>query len=1176
MAAGMEAAMKIAKLGEDNHLTWFADVEQVLKIKDCWEAVDTDPPAAIAEALAAEGGIPSKADLTLTLAAADTTATERTIIRGQLRALEWRRKDEVAKALMHLNVKPIHHATFRLASTGREVWVQLQQAFRSRGLARAMDMRRQLTGMRMEAGEGITEYINRGSMLCYEMRQLQQEPQEIDLVAALLSGLPAEYDTTVELLELLELTSLSGVTERLITAEVKHKRMARGTELEAAALAAVAAVVNVNPDEQPDAVSGGVYGDRRHCYGCGNVGHIRRDCPTNSYRRARDDGQYRGGADRRIHWSPPPRRNAGDHRHGNADRHRVPVHMQQGGRDGGAREYGQDVMGGRGNYDGDGGRGYLQERRVYYHDGRHEGGRRNPHPGRRAWSPAPPRPEAPGAGAQRGARDGPPAGGLAMATVGTAAVVTTGGHPVGDADWIIDSGASHHMTGNAGALINVRQTEPVLITIANGRTTLAVTAGEAVLSLDTDAGECNTTLHDVLLAPGLTVNLFSVKAITERGFGAYFSQGVVAVLANGGTVFHGRPQGHVYVLPVTPPHSTDDSGGQEVNKAVADTDGGEGIAVASVGVQRWHDRLAHPGTEAMLRTPAMVDGMAVAEAAPRAALKTICEPCIFGKQARGPFPSSPTKTTAAMDLLHMDLCGPMPVTSVGGGNYLLGVWDDYSGNAAAIPVPSKAHAGAAAAILAQEWRAATGRPLKMYRTDRGGEFVNKAMAKTAREQHVTHQTTAPYTPQQNGKAERFNRSLMEKVTAVMIASKCEKALWAEAAATVTYAMNRTARAGKTTTPHELWCGTRPSVAHMRTFGCAAYVLTPAKFRRKLDPRGRKGVFVGYEPGSKAYRVWVEGKIVISRDVVFDEAFMGEDVNTPADAATYDWTATFEDWGAPAPDDDRVGADGGSTAISPSPCTSGVAPVPALPLTQPAAADPPIDGSAAARPADVVDMTDVIAAARRASGCDAETTGGVGAPANLAPGMGGATHEGDPMATTRYPERRRDPPARLGEGSAHPSMGIELDPQDGLHVLTGAALAARMAAPNPDKMSLAQARLQPDWEDFNASTRKEVDALWDNGTFELVPRPPGARLLPMQMLCERKRGPTGEVTKHKSRGVVCGNLQVAGRDYADVWAPVVRKAKPLDLQDVHGRCCQPLDRGDWPDQRQAPADPLPTQ
>lgn len=93
------------------------------------------------------------------------------------------------------------------------------------------------------------------------------------------------------------------------------------------------------------------------------------------------------------------------------------------------------------------------------------------------------------------------------------------------------------------------------------------------------------------------------------------------------------------------------------------------------------------------------------------------------------------------------------------------------------------------------------------------------MDKWASEEGFVHQMTAPYTPQQNGKAERFNRSFMEKVTTVMKAAKCDKALWAEAAATVVYAMNRTARAGQLLTPHELWCGQRPSVAHMRTFGC---------------------------------------------------------------------------------------------------------------------------------------------------------------------------------------------------------------------------------------------------------------------------------------------------------------------------------------------------------------------
>lgn len=192
----MDAAMKITKFGEDNHLTWFGDIEQVLKIKDCWEAVEGDPPTAIPLQLAAPGGRPTKADLMLTLDTAETTAEAKVIIRKQLRALEWRRKDEVAKALMHLHVKTTYHATFGLVDTARGVRLQLQLAFRSRGLARAMDMRRKLASIRKEAAKGMTEYINRGSMICYEMRLLGQVPQNIDLVAAALAGLPDQYDTT--------------------------------------------------------------------------------------------------------------------------------------------------------------------------------------------------------------------------------------------------------------------------------------------------------------------------------------------------------------------------------------------------------------------------------------------------------------------------------------------------------------------------------------------------------------------------------------------------------------------------------------------------------------------------------------------------------------------------------------------------------------------------------------------------------------------------------------------------------------------------------------------------------------------------------------------------------------------------------------------------------------------
>lgn len=364
------------------------------------------------------------------------------------------------------------------------------------------------------------------------------------------------------------------------------------------------------------------------------------------------------------------------------------------------------------------------------------------------------------------------------------------------------------MTGRASLLTDTRATTQVHITAVRGRTMVANTAGTARVVLITDTGEQTTTLHDVLHAPGLAVNHFSVKAIIAHGFAAFFSGGGVAIQTRENMVFRGRAHGNVLVLPLAQAHDPKDHPGEK-----------NGLAGAAVGIKVWHARLAHPGVEAVLRAPGQVDGMEVAEAAPRAALKALCEPCVLGKQTRGPFPSSTTKTTAAMDLLHMDLCGPMPVPSTGGANYLLGLVDDTSGNAAVVPVRLKSLEGAAAAVKIKEWETTTRRPTKMTRTDRGGGFVNKATTKWAHEGGVIQQTTAPYTPQQNGKAERFNRSLMEKVTAVMSAAKCDKALWGEATATVTYAMNRTARAGHLLTPHELWCGQRPAVAHVRTFGC---------------------------------------------------------------------------------------------------------------------------------------------------------------------------------------------------------------------------------------------------------------------------------------------------------------------------------------------------------------------
>ena len=98
-------------------------------------------------------------------------------------------------------------------------------------------------------------------------------------------------------------------------------------------------------------------------------------------------------------------------------------------------------------------------------------------------------------------------------------------------------------------------------------------------------------------------------------------------------------------------------------------------------------------------------------------------------------------------------------------------------------------------------------------------------------------------------------------------------LWAAAAKTVVYVQNHTPhRVLENKTPEELFSGKKPEVSHLKIFGCPVYIHIPKEKRTKLDPLGKKGIFVGYSESSKAYRIYFPGykKIDIRRDVTFDE------------------------------------------------------------------------------------------------------------------------------------------------------------------------------------------------------------------------------------------------------------------------------------------------------------------
>ena len=115
---------------------------------------------------------------------------------------------------------------------------------------------------------------------------------------------------------------------------------------------------------------------------------------------------------------------------------------------------------------------------------------------------------------------------------------------------------------------------------------------------------------------------------------------------------------------------------------------------------------------------------------------------------------------------------------------------------------------------------------------------------------------------------------MSMVRAMLKAKYLPRELWGEAVSTAVYILNRSlTKSLKGQTPHEKWTVRRPSIDHMRIFGCIAHVKDIRKHPRKLEDRSMPMIFIGYELGSKAYRCLdpVNLKVVISRDIIFEES-----------------------------------------------------------------------------------------------------------------------------------------------------------------------------------------------------------------------------------------------------------------------------------------------------------------
>ena len=283
--------------------------------------------------------------------------------------------------------------------------------------------------------------------------------------------------------------------------------------------------------------------------------------------------------------------------------------------------------------------------------------------------------------------------------------------------------------------------------------------------------------------------------------------------------------------------------------------------------ETWHKRFGHIGYSGLqyMLDHDLVEGFSVDTRTP----KLDCVACTEAKQSVEPFGQHPDRKTEPGNLTHMDLWGKYDTTSINGNRYYILFVDDSGRYVTTEFLKEKSDAIQKVKDYLSHLLSHDKRP-KAIRIDRGKEFVNKNLTDWCHEHGIEIQMTAPYSPSQNGVAERMNRTLVELARAMI--RGVPEFLWEYAVNHATYLRNRTyTKSLECQTPYEKWFKKKPNVSHLREFGSPVWVLLHRqKEPRKMQTKSRRRTFVGFDDGSKSIKYYnmETRKVLTSRNFRF--------------------------------------------------------------------------------------------------------------------------------------------------------------------------------------------------------------------------------------------------------------------------------------------------------------------
>lgn len=642
--------------------------------------------------------------------------------------------------------------------------------------------------------------------------------------------------------------------------------------------------------------------------------------------------------------------------------------------------------------------------------------------------------------------------------------------------WVLDTGATHHMTGRLDCLFDLRDITPVPVTLAAGKNAMACIQGTAKLT-------SRLVLTNVYYIDGFNTNLISFGQLVTDNFAVGQVTDKLVVLQDRITrtlIGAGKREGEgLYHFK-----------GIETVAALQTSVGDDGTL--------WHRRMGHPSSLVVK----MLTGVGVKFRTSCFQFSNNCEVCLQAKQTRQPFPISSNRANKPFDLIHCDLWGPYRTSSTCGSRYFLTIVDDYSRAVWLYLMSDKTNVSTHLRQFISLSLRQFEKKVKVIRSDNGTEFM--CLSQYFLDQGILHETSCVATPQQNGRVERKHQHILNVARALRFQAGLPIDFWAECALTSCYLINRTpSKLLDTKTPFELLYGHPPSLAHLRVFGCLCYAHNLDHKGDKFAPRSRKCVFMGYPYGKKAWRLYdldLE-KFFSSRDVVFLE--------TEFPFHTRLTTRMEDNFQIDAPTFPHYVDD---TEILPS------SQVPTItPPTNPESETGLLHDLQPSPHIDSINQSEQLGRGLRSKIPSVRLKDYV-------------------VSTIKHPSPSLTSLTSLSpqpaSGTAHPIANYHnCDRFSTTHCRYLVALTAAV-----EPRSYKEAMNSEDWT--NAMS-KEITALEDNKTWDLEELPPGKKALGSKWVFRIKLHADGTIERYKARLVVLGNNQTEGEDYSETYAPVAK-------------------------------------